>query len=313
MAIVINAKGAVQIGGDIFCKTPGAVQDVLSDLREFDYVKVTQPDHTDKWPSWNAGLDIVRKGKCNSCHSLISTAGIDSHGHTCEACGEATYLLIPEESTVCFFFGFDELAGFGPKLSMKVIRWDYEEGWLYLEPALLESRERGVVHGEQGEQYLNKYSSHWELVEINGTEALKVRFTNDNNHDYRRDIGPSHLESYKNYKIVKVWKGTEHDWPPLRESVTIYEAWRWTPLEQTPTLYEEVIHSVHMVSRVEYYTPDQPIWQPGHYKEMGTFIRHFTTLDADKWDQLSPSFPLDGPGGVEAVKAFCSSKSNKRS
>ena len=46
-------------------------------------------------------------------------------------------------------------------------------------------------------------------------------------------------------------------------------------------------------------------WSRLTYKVMGAYVRNFTALDADEWDRLSISFPLDGPGGIAAVAAFC--------
>jgi len=312
---IVNSD-AVQIRDDIYCKTPEALEQALGDLRKMGYIKVVRKDNANGWPYWNAAPDVARKAKCNTCHHLMDdTAAINSHGHTCEACGTVLYLQIVEDTNIQFFFDRDEPVGFGPKLRMQVIHWDYEDGWLYLKPELLESHNKrslmkNVIYGEQGKQYLNKYSSYWELVELDGTKALKVRHTrNDEGYDFRRDIGIAKFEKqYENYKIVRIWNGTEYGEYgrlPLHESVTLYETWHQAPLEPTPTLHERIIQAAYLISEVDYYTPGQEIWHPKHYEDMGIFIRHFTTLNADEWDRLSLDFPLDGPGGIAAVRAFC--------
>src|SRR5690606_40187283 len=66
--------------------------------------------------------DLIGKGKCNSCESLIDTTGIRSHGHTCEVCGEVTYLEMIEGSTIRFSFHGEERTMLGPELNMEVFR-----------------------------------------------------------------------------------------------------------------------------------------------------------------------------------------------
>lgn len=71
-------------------------------------------------------------------------------------------------------------------------------------------------------------------------------------------------------------------------------------------LHERIIAAVGQVSDAGYYYQDgRPAWSRRTYEEMGIFVRHFTVLDADAWDRQSPTFRLDGPGGIADVAAFC--------
>ena len=92
----------------------------------------------------------------------------------------------------------------------------------------------------------------------------------------------------------------------LPQRMTIYETWRWTLLESTPTLHEEVLYAVGINSDKGYYTPDgRALIFRDDYEEMGKFIRHFTTLDADAWDKESQFFRHDYHGCIDDLAKFC--------
>ena len=323
--ITIDSPDVVWITGYLYCKTPEALEIALGQLRDIGYDLQDQrvdgyavrergisPEELEQSDTylWYASLKDIRRGKCGSCNSYISTAGIQAHGHQCEKCGAVTYRKIIEGSTVRFEFRGEEHVMFGPELNMEAKRWDADEGWLYLK---YDFRQGGlcVVTGERAEEYLAHHADKWEIVEEDGERLLKLHYAND--FYVRKDDVISMVEIWGhewNHKIVKLWEGVEyseydHNFP-LPESVHVYEAWRWAPLPASPHLHERIISAGGQVSRADYYYQDgRQAWYPRNYEEMGKFIRHFTTLNADEWDRLSPSFPLDGPGGIAAVAAFC--------
>jgi hypothetical protein len=112
-----------------------------------------------------------------------------------------------------------------------------------------------------------------------------------------------------NATIVKVWDGQEYrEWDklPIPESFSIYETWQWTPLEPSPTLHKRVLGAVHNTDdKGWHYQDGRPWFRRETFAEMGKFVRHFTTLDADAWDEQSQRFRLDGPGGIDDVAWFC--------
>jgi hypothetical protein len=326
--IAIPSEDVVWVAGSLYCKTPKALQAALKKLRAVGYT--IQDNRTDGfsvrtsratpeqmegegWSLWYASLDDISRGKCKSCNSYISRRGIQMHGHKCEVCGEATYYDMVEGSTIKFAFEGEDRGLFSPDLRMTVKRWDTDEGWLYL---LWEFNEGswGIMNPEQAEAYLAKHADKWMPVEEDGQQLIKLRY---HLHHMGDPINPETVIDpidiwghHFNYGVVKLWEGREYseydrDFP-IPESISIYEAWHWAPLEQSPTLHERLISAVGQVSDAGYYYQDgRPAWSYHTYEEMGKFVRHFTTLDADEWDRVSPQFRLDGPGGIADVAAFC--------
>lgn len=325
--ITINSNDVVWVGGDLYCKTPEALKIAFEQINGIGYeidnlrdsdspsrenVTVEQMEQ-EGWSLWYAHLTDIRKGKCKSCDSLISTVGIQMHGHQCEVCGEVTYLDIIDGSLVKFRFNRDNGEVFGPVLRMKAKRYDIEEGWLYLKKEFDEHGGFLVVSGEEAENYLALHADKWELVEENGEQLLKIRYVH---RALLKEDGVDVIEMhevsghYWNHSIVKVWDGVEHseygsDFP-LRESFGVYETWHWAPLEPSPTLHRRVLQAVHNTDdKGWHYQDGRPWFKRDTFQEMGKFVRHFTTLDADAWDVQSQLFRLDGPGGIDDVAEFC--------
>lgn len=319
----ISSPDLIWVRNGLYCKTPTSLKGAIKELKCIGYkVKDLRKDkdtlerctveqlEAGSGMLWFASLKDVRHGKCGSCGSLISTRGIQSHGHTCEVCGEVTYYELVEDSTVRFTFRGDD-GFFPPELHMEVKRWDVEEGWLYLKYAFLDLGRR-CLFGDEAEDYLAANTDKWELVEEDGEKLLRVKYRSgfmvprDDDTIEMRD----HFGGYRNFKIVKVWDGVEYDEYdrnfPLPDTVLLYEAWRWSPLPVTPTLHERLFRVVSQVSRKDYWYQDgRPEFKRAMYEEMGVFVRHFTSLDADAWDAAMLDFRLDGPGGIDDVAAFC--------
>lgn len=317
-----GVDGVVQIGGDLYVKNQQALVDLLShlrtvgykidDLRRAAYVKsagaTPQSMEQNGWSLWYAHLDI-RRGKCGTCNSYISTAGIRSHGHRCEVCGDITYEDIVDGSTVRFTFiepdgqpssSWDDIA-------MVAKNWDVEEGYLYLYPSIdlnerYRSREVRVFY---------ENSDKWEEVVVDGERLIRVRYTLP--FDYQLSaINPRQIGGhYWNHKIVLVWDGVEYSEYfsklPIKQSMSIFETWHWAPLGSSPTLHRRVLGAVHNHDNKGWHYQDGRAWfSRESYRQMGLFIEHFTRLDAALWDARSARFPLDGPGGIDAVAQFCS-------
>jgi hypothetical protein len=314
----INSDDVVWICGNLYCKTPEALDIALEQARSIGYeIKDSRTDESratpekmeqNGWSLWYASLD-VRRAKCGSCGFYMSMAGTRVHGHTCENCGAVTYREIVEDSTVRFSFRGDEYVMFGPELVMKVKRWDDQNSWLYLKYGF-EGRSIGTLIGDKAEAYLTEHAGKWELVEEDGERLLKVHYARglyvqDDDVLNVRDIWGHEFNSTE----VKVWDGKEYstwDSLPVPESFSIYETWHWAPLGPSPDLYKRILSAAGQTSRKEYWYQDgRRAYEPRVFETMGIFVRHFTTLDADRWDRESKHFRLDGPGGIDDVAKFC--------
>lgn len=262
------------------------------------------------WSMWFAKLPDIRRGKCNSCDAYISTLGIQTHGHKCENCGEATYYDVVDGTRMRFEFLSERYRGvmFSPQLSMNAKRWDTEEGFIYF---YREFHDGGlsVVTGERAEAYLAEHAGLWEEVEEDGVKLLKMRYPNP----WRRDEAA--IEPYEtyghhfNYKKVKLWDGTEYrEWDrlPIPEMISIYEAWHWSPVPKSPTIHERIMSACGQVSDKGYYYQDGRIAiYEGVRDPMARFIRHFTELDAEAFLAAWPRFRKSGPGFIDDFARFC--------
>lgn len=323
MPIEISSEDVVWIGGDLYCKTPEVLAIALKQCRTIGYeIKDNRVDgfsvqrgevtpeqmEQNGWSLWYASFD-VRRGKCRSCGSYISLVGIMAHGHTCEVCGAVTYRNIIDGSTVRFYFLGEERGFFGPELNMEAKRWDDENGWLYLKyefhPGGL-----GVFTGDKAKEYLARHKDKWELVQEDGQTLVKIHYASSLYVQEDDVIGVSQTWGHEqNADIVKVWDCKEYrEWDrlPIPESFSIYETWHWAPLEASPTLHKRVLHAVHNTDdKGWHYQDGRPWFSRESFAEMSKFVRHFTTLDADAWDERSQQFRLDGPGGIDDVAKFC--------
>jgi hypothetical protein len=315
-------EAVVTIAGDLYVKTKSALENLLNSLREkgyqiknlrdpeerYDKTVAVQTMEKNGWALWYASLD-VRRGKCKTCGGHISTLGIQCHGHTCELCGAVTYYKIVDGSTVRFsFVQNDDERDYGmADLTMKAKRWDVDAAFLYLYPEVLDGL---WLCGKEAKQYFKANHDKWEEVEEEGQKLIRVHYPNS---FYLKDsaINPSDIRgNYWNHEIVLVWEGEEYPEYfskfPIAQSLSIYEAWHWAPLKPSPTLHKRVLSAVHDGDDKGWHYQDGRRWfTEEKFAEMGKFIRHFTTLDADRWDEQSKQFRLDGPGGIDDVARFC--------
>jgi hypothetical protein len=243
--IKIDSKDVSWLGEDLFCRTPESLELALTTLREKGYrvkdLRIdgygiregnTTPEEMEIAGDalWFADAN-ARMGKCGSCQELINTRGIERHGHKCEKCGEVTYYQLPKGATVQFEFNGDSRRIFSPQLLMRVIHWDLDNGWLYLEPEVLKRNSTITVYGDKAVEYLNQHLDQWEMTEYEGQPAMKVRYYGSGTDKYADNEIHLHDDfgDYRNFKIVRVWEGKEYpeygkDFP-VPDSVHIYELW----------------------------------------------------------------------------------------
>ena len=318
----------VVISGGLYVKTPAALETLLSELRGIGYEidnlreekhrleRGTSVETMEKqgWSLWFAKVD-VRRGKCLSCNGIISTLGIQSHGHTCELCGAVTYAKIRDGSTVRFSFipRDGEESGGMADIKMKAKRWDAKEGYLYFYPEVLDGL---WLRGDRAKQYLDANKDKWEEVRERGRRLIRVKYPHSWDYEVSA-INPSEIHGhYWNHRIVRVWQGKEYgEWGglPIPDMLSIYEAWHWPKHKKSPTLHSTILHACGQTDDKGYHYQDgTPYFQPGHWQNMSTFIRHFTELDADKFDKAWPKFRKDGPGGIDDLANFCHKKAAVR-
>lgn len=255
----------------------------------------------------------MRRAKCGSCHGYNSTAGRLVHGRACEHCGAVIYRHIIDGTVVRFRFTSPGERGLEPELQMTAQRWDADEGFLYLKPGFLD-RSWGVASGAEAERRMARHAGQWELVEEGHGKAAvnlyKIRYTLGLRRSDDDVIDMADVSGHdRNHEVVRIWDGREYPEfgeMPVREGFSIYETWHWAPLDASPALHKRLLLAIgNTDDKGWHYQDGTPWFKAESWKQIGLFIRHFTTLDAAEWDRQSRRFPLDGPGGIDAVAAFC--------
>lgn len=302
----------ILITGSLYVKTEVAMQTLIKELKTIGYDVELSKHSKDKW---YAKLPDIHQGKCGSCNELISTHNIKSHGHKCEKCGEVTYWEILDGTIVHFSFtDSDNRHDEGmTDIKMTAKYWDYNNGWIYFYPKCEGSN---WTNNESAQAYFNANSDKWEEVKKDGEKLIKMRYTQP--WDIRRcAINPFEISGprngpvkQQNYSIVKVWDGKEYgEWDhnfPLPDSISCYGRWNQPILETFPKIHNIILHTAGQVEdKGWYYQDGRPYFQPGHWQNMSTFIRHFTKLDADAFDKAWPHFRKDGPGGIDDLATWC--------
>lgn len=332
MTITIPSEDAVWVADDLYCKTPEALELALDTLRTFGYrvtnerkkgssIKEgrTTPEEMEKhgWSLWSAALEGHTFGKCRSCNALISRRGIHMHGHTCENCGAVTYRAFAKGMPIIFRFVDDGRSWLAQNLRMTVQRWDAEEGWLYLKWKFGDAP-YGILGPKEAKVYLEENADKWEFVQEGDERLVRLRYKLQHFGEPADELAVidvrDTLHGVANYDDVKLWDGKEYpeygfgeNRFPVPEFISVYETWHWAPLELSPTLHKRLFGAVHQVSDAGYYYQDGSRAWDDHsiFRRMGVFVRHFTTLDADRWDRESTGFRLDGPGAIADVARFC--------
>lgn len=319
----------VEITGNLYCKTPEALDFLLSTLRENEYsiknlresrandnfhsnVTVEQMER-DGWSLWYASMpDTIRKAKCGSCGGYVSTRGCKAHGTKCSLCGEVLHYDIIDGSIIRFMFPEQEYTMTCPQMRMKAKSWDDETGelLLYLDEDAYVYR-IGVTE-EDPKEILAQFSDCWEPVEQDDVRYIKVIKTKD--YDPKVSINTMDIHGhYHNSNIVNVYKGKEYsEWNfgreglPIPESISIYETWHWAPLPPSEYLFEKIMRAAGQVSRKEY----------GSYsvsgvpvERMSKFIEHFTELDHKEFERRLPLISLQCPDFIDELCDFCDGKS----
>ncbi|MCX6779429.1 MAG: hypothetical protein NTU97_04340 [Candidatus Magasanikbacteria bacterium] len=315
-------EGVVSIGGDLYVKSPEALEKLFAELRSVGYKieDLRQADYRKKdgvavetmekegWSLWFASLNVTR-AKCGSCHGLISPVGVQHHGHKCELCDEVTYYEIIDGSEVRFsFISSHEGENYDlADITMKAHHWDSAAGYLYLYPEIYKGLFSSV---ERAKRHFEANKDKWKISEGEGRDLIKIRYSDPWNHE-TAVISMSDIRgNYWNHQIVQIWEGREYpeftsDFP-VPTSMSIYETWHWPLLESSPILHKRVLSAIHHNDdKGWHYQDGRPYFTRKMFAEMGKFVRHFTKLDADAWDEQISQFRLDGPGGIDDVAAFC--------
>jgi len=332
--------GVIVIAGDLYIKNQAALDIALAKLREIGYQvddsrdpeSCSRQDGTsietmekNGYSMWYAHLKDIRRGKCKSCGQLISTAGIRCHGHKCEKCGAVTYREIVNGSRVRFSFEKKAVSDTEEQsdwrdITMVVHHWDTKNGYIYFYPRLLDGY---YCKGQEKLcKYLDDHRDSWQeirSIKDKRVRFIRVKYSHQQRYGFKGVEAPvirvsDNSKHFWNHDIVEVWEGKEYDEFfgnfPVPQSLSIYEAWHWAPLSSSPTLHRKLFSSIHQVSDQGYYYQDgRRAFDERMFAEMGKFVRHFTSLDADLWDIKSRRFRLDGPGGIEDVANFCHPRS----
>ncbi len=100
---------------------------------------------------------------------------------------------------------------------------------------------------------------------------------------------------------------------PIPESISVYEMWHTARHEPDHELHKRLIAMGGRRSDASWYRRNDPPWSAQTLERIGEYIRHFTTLDADKWFELVASgrFPTEGPKAIEATRLFCAGQDIK--
>jgi len=266
-----ESESVISINNSLYAKTPEALEELLGKLRSIGYaikdlrkaehreVSIAEMEKTG-WSLWFASLKNIQMGKCNSCHSLIKTNGIRSHGHKCEVCGAVTYYDVLDGSVVKFSFNTERYRDlfFQPKICFIAKFWDAENAALYLypDPVLNDSL---PDNDQRTKKYLQENKKFWRYVEKDGQRLILIKYANTG---FVKDSDINMIDingRQYNHSIVRVWQGKEYpeygDFP-VPETLNIYESWHWAPLQPTPTLHERILTAVNMVSDIGYYYQD---------------------------------------------------------
>lgn len=300
----------IMVAGSLFVKTETAMQQLIGELEMIGY-EVKKSEHGAN--NWFASLSDIRKGKCGSCGELISVQGIQSHGHQCEKCGEVTFWKIIDGTTIRFSFIERDESKESPMmvdLKMTAKRWDTDAGYVYFYSSI----EGGLwTNKERAQAYFDANSDKWEEVDEDGEKLIKMRYTQPWDYEICA-FNPSDISGpygkTRNHSIVKVWKGEVYDdWSqnfPLPDMINMYGKWHQPLLAASPTIHESIMSAAGQVSRKDYYYQDgrKALYEQS-WRNMSTFIRHFTELDADKFDKAWPRFRTDGPGGIDDLARWC--------
>lgn len=321
--LTVKNDDLIAVMGDIYVKTPNALKRLLAqlkkmgyevdNLREDEYRKkkgtTVQVMEKNGWSLWLAKLPDLRFGVCDNCKKLISTSGIQSHGHKCEECGAVTYWELVDGSTIRFAFMDEERGMFSPELNMKVKRWDTESGYLYLYPDALDRGGLSVVSGDNAQAYLDRNKDKWKYGSDGDGKLIVIKYDIQWNSKTAVINPHDHYGSQSHHKIIKIWKGKQYsEWGrlPVPEMISIYESWHWAPLPVTAGLHSRILHAAGQVDdKGWHYQDGRAFYSDRVWQEMAKFIRHFTQLDADAFDLAWPRFRSDGPGGIDDLARFC--------
>lgn len=328
-----SVTGVIEIGRDLYTKSPDNLVALLDYLKNAHYdVEDTNSDNYSKKPSrkvqekegwalWYATLNedvLQKKGKCGSCNSYIDTRGIETHEHKCEKCGDFTFLKFVPGAAVRFKFS-DDKRGFSD-LTLIVQSYDSENKELRFFKRFEDVPNKKSIPCNPDEilfsyknlpAELRMFNDVFTEREIEDIPVLVTHYDNKSKYMDRKDkIDLCDVRGSKfNFQLVRLFNGKEYselDKIPVPDSHLIYEAWHWSPLNPHPKLHERILRAAGLVSDCGYYYQDG---RQAIYKEnimgMRKFVKNFTTIDVNSFDNMVAYAPLDGPGFIRTLAKFC--------
>jgi len=193
-----------------------------------------------------------------------------------------------------------------------------------LEKLLARLKEIGYdIKSLRDKEYRKQQKADPEMMERNG---WSLWFANLKTEQFKCDACGHRIDSIPWYDyhcpscgnqsktVIHFWEGKEYDPKslPILEFIEIYESWHWAPLKPSSGLPERVLSAIGMTAERWYYKNGLTYFDARKMEEMGKFIRHFTSLNADKWDKQSPKFRLDGSASINDIINFCNPRSPEK-
>lgn len=327
----------------LYVKSPEALEKLLATLQEMGYTTERSMHNGAPLTSWFAKLTegLGRVAKCCHCQMHFGCLNIRSKPeHRCPHCGKLVFQRFVKGKE--FEFRFQQGEGSDMwTLRLKVFGYDATSNKLTLYAEPLEPRNQLinyapttaasilVAHRDEYDSRTIRPSAgarkHIRALKAAGQSATIARLRTANPDwgktvitiPYRHRlwqrssavIEPCEVREYIEYAIVKLYGGVEYadsQQLPVPENQTIYEMWHHGPLGRSPKLHEQILHAGSMVSRCDYYYQDgRRACYDTNLKSMALFVDHFTVLDIAHWKRMITRAPMDGPGLIRAVAAFC--------
>ena len=318
-------EGIVNIAQDLYCKTPESLAalkehliDVgydIQDLRKEEGRPSADVQEKNGWNLWFAKPSkklVETKAECGSCKTLLDKDAVWRHGSQCSKCHEFTAIKYSRRGLVSFSITDDDRSMYNLTLIIHSYDKDKKQLHFYMNPKqcrnpfpIRVSRLSPSIE----ESYKNlasdikKFPGHFKVQTIDGIKVVSVNNDADSHDIQSPGINPIEISGeLQNYNIVDVFKGKRYDsWGnlPIPDSISIHEAWHWAPLKPGPDLYKKILSAARQVSRKDYYYQDgRDAFFDLQIGWILTFIKHFTTLDAERIAPLMCK-DLSGPGFID--------------
>jgi hypothetical protein len=319
--------------GSLYVKKPEALPVLLEHLAAFGYNMRDTSAEADSsrpkpprsvqekngWGLWHGKLDekvLSHKGECDSCHQFIDTTGIHAHAHTCEHCGDYTYIRYRNGGQMRFGID-DERERIFDDLTLIIHSYDAQKKRLlfYADPAEYRGKDLPVRESiftrtltasyEELPRLIAQYPATFSHDEVDGDRVIAVPHDVSTLERALHGINPKEVTGEaENYSMVRLFLGEKVKGLarlPIPEFISIYEAWHWAPLGPGPETYKKIMSAASMVSRKDYYYQDgRPAFNKEIINRMYRFVEAFTTFDANEVFAHAHRH-LSGPDFIDAL------------